>query len=108
MRLTGSVGLESGRPRCPIGDRVDLLSHAFAAQHKRSLDFAGVPTVLAAVRGNGSFAATGRIAANAHAGTYTITGRCGGGNLGFDVHREASWISPALVVGEWTSRRRSV
>ena len=86
VRLTGSVGLQSGQPRCPTGDQVDLLSHAFAAQRNRSLDFAGVPTVLATVHRNGSFAATGHIAANAHAGTYTISGRCGGGNLGFDVH----------------------
>jgi hypothetical protein len=90
VRLTGSVGLQSGQPRCPIGAQVDLLSHAFAAQRDRSLDFAGVPTVLATVHRNGSFATTGHIVANAHACTYTISGRCGGGNLGFDVHLRVS------------------
>jgi hypothetical protein len=85
VRLTGSVGLHRGRPQCPAGDQVDLLSEAFAPHRNRALDFAGVPTVLATVRRNGTFAATGRIRQTKHAGTYTIGGRCGGGNLGFHV-----------------------
>ncbi len=86
VRLTGSVGLYRGGPQCPAGDQVDLLSEAFAPHHNRALDFAGVPTVLATVRRNGTFTARGSIRRIKHPGTYTISGRCGGGNLGFDVH----------------------
>jgi hypothetical protein len=71
VTLSGSVG-----PDCP--GPVTLISKAFAHTH----DFAGLPAVFAAVEPGGAFTATTRIPGSKAAGTYTITGRCGGGNLG--------------------------
>jgi hypothetical protein len=48
-----------------------------------------VPAVGAAVRPDGTFTATTTIPRSRAAGSYTITGRCGGGNLG---------VSATLVV----------
>jgi hypothetical protein len=45
-------------------------------------EFAGVPAVTAAVKPGGAFTATTRIPSSTPAGTYTVSGRCGGGNLG--------------------------
>ena len=67
---------------CPRGDNVTLLSHAFVHTH----DFAGVPAVYARVRASGRFSVTTRIPATTHPARYTITGRCGGGNLGVEAH----------------------
>jgi hypothetical protein len=63
---------------CPTGDAVTILSRAFVHAH----DFAGMPAVYAAVRPNGSFRTTTRIPAAKASGRYTVTARCGGGNLG--------------------------
>jgi hypothetical protein len=71
--VSGSVGSASD---CTGG--VTLLSKAFVHTH----DFAGVPAVDAAVKPDGTFSATTKIPSARAAGTYTITGRCGGGNLG--------------------------
>jgi hypothetical protein len=57
---------------------VTLLSNAFVHTH----DFAGVPAVGAAVKPDGSFTVTTRIPRSKAAGTYDISGRCGGGNIG--------------------------
>jgi hypothetical protein len=73
VRLTGSAG------DCPGGDTVLLLSRVFPRVH----EFAGVPTVLASVRSGGRFRARVRIPRIAPPGVYTVSGRCGGGNLGF-------------------------
>jgi hypothetical protein len=63
---------------CPMGDAVTILSRAFVHTH----DFASVPAVYAPVRQGGLFRATTRIPATKAPGSYTITARCGGGNLG--------------------------
>jgi hypothetical protein len=62
-----------------------LLSDAFV----HTDDFAGVPAITAAVKAGGDFAVTTRIPSSKAAGTYPITGRCGGGNIG---------VSATLVV----------
>jgi len=49
-------------------------------------DFAGVPAVLAKGKDGGSFRVTTRIPATKRAWRYGVTGRCGGGNLGFLKH----------------------
>jgi hypothetical protein len=67
---------------CPRGDAVTLISHAFVHTH----DFAGVPAVYARVRATGRFSVTTRIPGTRHPARYTITGRCGGGNLGVAAH----------------------
>jgi hypothetical protein len=60
------------------GGSVTLISKAFPHTH----DFAGLPAVFAARKSDGSYSVRVRIPASRHAATYTITGRCGGGNLG--------------------------
>jgi hypothetical protein len=76
VTLSGSVGPDSAGSECATG--VTLLSRAFVHTH----DFAGVPAVFAAVEPAGTLTATTRIPRSKPAGTYTITGRCGGANLG--------------------------
>jgi hypothetical protein len=61
---------------CATG--VALLSRAFVGTH----EFADVPAIGAAVKPDGTFTATTRIPRSKAAGTYDITGRCGGGNIG--------------------------
>lgn len=74
-RVTVSGTVAGG---CARGDAVTLLSKAFAPTYR----FAGLSAVYANVRATGRFAVTTRIPAARKPGRYTITGRCGGGNLG--------------------------
>jgi hypothetical protein len=67
---------------CPLGSTVFILSRAFAHTH----EFAGVPAVLARVRSGGRFGIRPRIPAGRALGQYTVTARCGGGNLGVSAH----------------------
>ena len=76
VTVSGSVGPDSAGSEC--ASSVTLLSKAFVHTH----DFAGVPAVFAAVKPDGAFTATTTIPRSKAAGTYTISGRCGGGNLG--------------------------
>jgi hypothetical protein len=80
--VSGSVGPDSAGVEC---SGVTLLSRAFV----HTYDFAGVPAVFAGVKPSGAFTATTTIPRSTPAGTYTITGRCGGENLG---------VSATLVV----------
>jgi hypothetical protein len=59
------------------GGPVTLISRAFVHTH----DFAGQPAVFATLR-YGSYSVRVRVPARRRTGTYTITGRCGGGNIG--------------------------
>jgi hypothetical protein len=61
---------------CATG--VTLLSRAFVGTHQ----FADVPAIAAAVKPDGTFTVTTRIPRSKPAGTYDISGRCGGGNIG--------------------------
>lgn len=56
------------------------LSHAFL--HDASHDFAGVGAVSFTTNASGSFSATATIPASTTPGSYDVTARCGGGNLG--------------------------
>jgi hypothetical protein len=76
------LSLEGSADGCPAGDTVSLLSKAFPPGH----EFAGVPAVDAQVESDGSFMATTTIPASTAPGRYEVTGRCGGGNLGFLEH----------------------
>jgi hypothetical protein len=78
VRAGGSVLVSGVAGGCTAGDQVTVLSRAFAATHS----FAGVPAVLAQVGSAGRFSATARIPATRSPGTYVLTARCGGGNLG--------------------------
>jgi len=63
---------------CPVGDAVTIISKAFAPTH----EFAGLPAVFARVRSGGKFGIRPRIPGTRRAGSYRVTARCGGGNLG--------------------------
>lgn len=76
---------------CASGDRVTLISRAFPGTHR----FAGVPAVFATARANGSFSKRVRIPAGRAPGSYDVTGRCGGGNLG--VTRHLRVLGPGLT-----------
>jgi hypothetical protein len=71
---------------CTAGDAVTIISHAFSAAHS----FAGVPAVFAQVGSAGRFTTTTRIPATRRPGTYVLTARCGGGNLGVSAHRKVT------------------
>jgi hypothetical protein len=78
VRAGHAVRISGSADGCPVGDDVTILSHAFVHTH----DFAGVPAVLAPVRRGGKFSATTTIPRSRRAGRYSVTARCGGGNLG--------------------------
>lgn len=73
---------------CPAGDRVMLLSGAFPKRHV----FASVPFVLANVDAGGDYTRRVRIPKSKKPRRYTITARCGGGNLG--VSRTVRVLAP--------------
>jgi hypothetical protein len=74
--VSGSVGPNSAGSECATGVR--LLSRAFDSNQ----EFADVPALGAAVRPDGTFRTITVIPRSRAAGTYPITGRCGGGNFG--------------------------
>jgi hypothetical protein len=76
VRVFGSAG------DCSHGDQVTLLSRAFRHRH----EFAGVPAVFATVGPHGNYSVRTRIPRKRAAHRYTITARCGGGNLGVEAH----------------------
>jgi len=59
---------------------VTLISHAFDGLG----EFAGVGAVFTPVDASGHFSTTATLKPSVAPGTYTITGRCGGGNLGVE------------------------
>jgi hypothetical protein len=85
VRLSGDV-LAGGTPGCDVAGGVTLISDAFAGLG----EFAGVGAVNLPVDATGHFDSTVALTTSVAAGTYTISGRCGGGNLG---------VSATLVVG---------
>lgn len=76
VRVHGNAG------DCPAGDRVTIISRAFAHTH----DFAGVPAVFARVGAGGAFSVRTRIPRTRAKGRYVVTGRCGGGTFGIAAH----------------------
>jgi hypothetical protein len=73
VRLQGTAG------DCSTRDAVTLLSKAFVHTH----DFAGLPAIYAQVKAGHTFSVETKIPATKATGRYTVTARCGGGNLGF-------------------------
>ena len=78
VRAGNVVTVSGSAEGCPIGDYMTLLSPAFKHVH----DFAGVPAIYTPVRADGSFDQMVRIPRRRAKGNYSISGRCGGGNLG--------------------------
>ena len=81
VRAGGTVRLSGSADGCMVGSSVFLLSRAFVRRH----EFAGVPAVLAKVRPGGAFKVWTTIPRSRRPARYVVTGRCGGGNLGFAV-----------------------
>jgi hypothetical protein len=75
ITVSGDV-LANGQPGC-TGD-VTLISPAFNGLG----EFAGVGAVTAPVDASGKFSTAVTLPATTTPGTYEISGRCGGGNLG--------------------------
>lgn len=75
MRVYGAI------PGCVRGDQVTLLSKAF----RHTYEFAGVPAVYTRVGANHRYSVRTTIPASRAPHRYTISGRCGGGNLGVSV-----------------------
>ncbi|HEY5987624.1 MAG TPA: hypothetical protein VIV12_14805 [Streptosporangiaceae bacterium] len=76
VTVSGSVGPNSAGSECASG--VTLISKAFV----HTYDFADLPAVGAAVKPDGTFTTTTTIPRAKPAGTYPITGRCGGATFG--------------------------
>ena len=69
-------------PGCRGGNRVTLLSRGFPRGHS----FAGVPAVFATLRPNGRFSVVVKVPRRVAHKRYTVTARCGGGNLGVQAY----------------------
>ena len=74
VRIFGSGG------GCPAGEQLLLISRAFSHRH----DFAGLPAVITRIRSDGRFDTRTTIPRRRRPRRYTITARCGGGNLGVE------------------------
>lgn len=77
VTLSGDVLAPGGQPGCAVPGTVTLISGAFAGQGS----FQG-QDVEAPVGADGKYSVTARILPGIKPGSYTVTGRCGGGNLG--------------------------
>jgi hypothetical protein len=86
VALSGDVLAADGTPGCGVPGTVTLISDAFVGLG----EFAGVGAVNLPVDATGHFAQTVTLSASVAPGTYSIGGRCGGGNMG---------IEATLVIG---------
>ena len=77
VTLSGDI-LADGQAGCAVPGEVTLISPAFNGLG----EFAGVGAVSAPVDSAGSFNTTVTLPGTTAPGTYEISGRCGGGNLG--------------------------
>ena len=80
ITVSGSVG--NGCQTGHKGDTATIYSNAFKGATKRS--FAGVPAVYASLSKskNGAFSFPLKLSKKLKTGTYSVGGRCGGGNFG--------------------------
>jgi hypothetical protein len=76
-----SVALRGNAASCGPGSTVSISSRAFAGA-----GFAGLGGASTRVRADGSFTARARVAAGVRPGTYPVSARCGGANLGTTAH----------------------
>jgi hypothetical protein len=93
VRVSGSAA-----GGCASRDRVTVLSRAFPGTHR----FAGVPAITARTTAAGHFARTVRIPRTRKPGRYTVTARCGGGNLG--IVRYLRVLAPGMTARAVTIR----
>lgn len=80
VTVSGSVG--NGCQTGHTGDVAVIFSNAFKGATKQN--FAGVPSVTAslATSKNGAFSIKVKLSNKVKTGTYSVGGRCGGGNFG--------------------------
>jgi LPXTG-motif cell wall-anchored protein len=78
VHLSGDVLAPGGQPGCTAPGPVTLISHAFTGLG----EFAGEGAVNLNVDASGHFSQTVTLSSTVTPGTYDVTGRCGGGNLG--------------------------
>ena len=124
VTLSGDV-LVNGTRACAVGDDVTLISNALAGFS----EFAGQGALVVPVDATGHFTSTVALKSSVPAGSYTITGRCGGGNLGvsatltvtglprtgasfgpFSVPQAVAMCLMLVALGAgllWTTRRRA-
>lgn len=79
VTVSGDV-LVNGQAGCGLPGTVTLISNAFAGLG----EFAGEGAITASADASGHYSATVNLGSSVAPGTYTITGRCGGGNLGVE------------------------
>jgi hypothetical protein len=77
VTVSGDV-LANGQPGCSVPGEVTLISPAFIGLG----EFAGVGATTAQADAAGNFSTTVTLSSDVAPGTYDISGRCGGGNLG--------------------------
>ncbi len=87
--ISGDV-LANGQPGCPAGDAVTLISGAFVGHG----EFAGQPAVEATTTAQGTYSTSVTLATSLAPGTYEISGRCGGGNLGVTAALTVAGLAP--------------
>jgi len=75
--ISGDTTTASGQ-HCAAGDEVTLISNVFVGH----AEFAGVGAVVTPVDATGHYRVSVTVLTRVRAGRYTITARCGGGNLG--------------------------
>ena len=91
VTVSGDV-LANGQPGCTVPGDVTLISPAFAGLG----EFAGVGATIATADASGNFTTTVTLSPSVGPGTYTVTGRCGGGNLGVSA---SLTVAPTPVSG---------
>jgi hypothetical protein len=79
VTVSGDV-LVNGQAGCGLPGQVTLISNAFVGLG----EFAGEGAVTATADTSGHFSTTVNLSSSVSPGTYTVTGRCGGGNLGVE------------------------
>jgi hypothetical protein len=99
VTVSGSVG--TGCQTGKQGDTATLFSNAFKGATKSS--FAGVPSVSASLASskNGSFSIKVKLAKNVKAGSYSVSGRCGGGNFGKTTLKVTKTVGTGGLPGEY-------
>jgi hypothetical protein len=90
VHLSGDVLAPDGTPGCGVPGTVTLVSDAFAGLG----EFAGVGAVDLPVDATGHFDDTVTLDQAVAAGTYSISGRCGGGNLGVEATLTVGGLAP--------------
>ena len=88
VTVSGDVLAANGQPGCTVPGTVTLISGAFAGQGSFQNQDVEAP-----VGADGKYSVKARILPGVQPNTYTITGRCGGGNLGVQA---TLVVTPAL------------